>query len=356
MPKISFNNSQTPFFSYIKERVNNYFAENDLQKSGEKKLYIKSGILISSAGLIYTILMFFNPGITISIMLCLLLGMNIAMIGFNVMHEGGHQTLSKYKWINTASAYFLNLLGANSYFWKIKHNINHHTYTNIEGMDLDIDIKPFMRLHENQSHYWIHKFQHFYCLILYGISYFNWIFIDDFIKYFNGKIAEGNVKKMIVREHFIFWITKSFYLVSFIAVPIYVLGALQALIGFAIVSFTCGLFIAIVFQLAHVVEGTSFTSASSEAQKIEQEWAIHQLCTTANFSTGNKIICWMLGGLNFQVEHHLFPRISHVHYPKINEFVKEACEKYEVTYLEYSTMLKAISSHFTHIKKMGKAL
>ena len=281
--------------------------------------------------------------------------MNLSVIGFNIMHEGGHQSLSKHRWVNTFGAYILNILGGNSYFWKIKHNINHHTYTNIDGMDSDIDIKPFMRLHESQTHFWIHKFQHLYCLFLYGISYFSWIFKDDFQKYFTGKIAEGSEKKLDLKEHIIFWITKTLYIVVYLVFPMFMVGVINALIGFAIVFFVCGLSIAIVFQLAHVVEGTSFHSVTGDTKNIEQEWAIHQICTTANFSTRNKMISWLLGGLNFQVEHHLFPRISHIHYPKINEFVKDACQKYEVTYIEYSSIFEAIGSHFTHIKKMGKA-
>jgi linoleoyl-CoA desaturase len=356
MSKISFNNKQSPFFTAVKEKVNDYFADNNIQRSGERKLYIKCAIQITAALAIYVVLVFFNPGVIASLLLCVLLGINLSVIGFNVMHEGGHQSLSKHTWINTMGAYLLNMMGGNSYFWKIKHNINHHTYTNIEGMDSDIDIKPFMRLHETQSHFWIHKFQHFYCLILYGISYFSWIFWDDFQKYFTGKIAEGSEKGLEVKEHFIFWITKALYIVAYIGVPMFMLGIVNAIIGFAIVSFVCGLSIAIVFQLAHVVEGTTFPEVTGDSHKIEQEWAIHQVCTTANFSTRSKIISWLLGGLNFQVEHHLFPRVSHIHYPKINEFVKETCQLYEVTYLEYSTMFKAIGSHFNHIKRMGKVV
>ena len=353
MQKISFNNSTSPFFSTIKEKVNEYFDVNRIDRSGNQKLYIKSGIQISSAFILYTILVFFNPGIILSVILCALFGACMAVIGFNVMHEGGHQSLSKFSWVNTAGSYFLNVLGGNTLFWKIKHNINHHTYTNIEGMDADIDVRPFMRIHADQKHYWIHRFQHIYCLFLYGFSYLNWIFWDDFQKYFTGKLAEGSQKKLNVKEHLIFWITKILYILFYIGLPIYMVGWIHAVIGFIIVCFVCGLSIAVVFQLAHVVEGTAFTAPNGEALKIDNEWAVHQIATTSNFSTKSKILSWLLGGLNFQVEHHLFPRISHVHYPKINEIVKATCLQYEVKYLEYTSMLQAIASHFNHIKKMG---
>lgn len=356
MSKISFNNKQSPFFTTLKDKVNRYFKDNNLDTSGNKRLYIKGSIQISSAIILYVILVFFTPGIFLSILLCSLLGINLAVIGFNVMHEGGHQSLSKHKWLNTIGAYFLNILGGNTFFWKIKHNINHHTYTNIEGMDSDIDVKPFMRLNESQSRYWIHRFQHLYCILLYGLSYFVWIFWDDFEKYFSGKIASGNPRKLDVKEHFIFWATKIIYAAVYIVIPILLIGFTKAVTGFSIICFVCGLTIAIVFQLAHVVEGTSFPQPDKASNKIDQEWAIHQVTTTANFSTGNKVLSWLLGGLNFQVEHHLFPRISHVHYQKINQFVKEACEEHKVTYIEYPSFMKAVLSHFAHIKKMGRAV
>ena len=133
------------------------------------------------------------------------------------------------------------------------------------------------------------------------------------------------------------------------------LGFGSALLGFSIMMFVCGLSIAVIFQMAHVVEGTSFPIPNAETSKIEQEWAIHQVETTANFGTGNKVLSWLIGGLNFQVEHHLFPKISHVHYPAINKLVKETCKEFDIKYLEYPNLFSAFCSHIVHIKKMGVA-
>lgn len=356
MPKVSFNNKQSPFFTTLKGKVNTYFSENKIHTSGNRKLYVKSVVQILSAIALYVTLVFFTPGVFLSIILCAVLGVNLAVIGFNVMHEGGHQSFSKHKWLNTAGAYFLNILGGNTFFWKIKHNINHHTFTNIEGMDSDIELEPFMRLHENQSRLWIHRFQHLYCVFLYGVSYFSWIFWDDFTKYFTGRVAAGQYRTLDLKEHFIFWTTKILYITAYIVIPSLMIGFIKVIIGFGVITFVCGITIAIVFQLAHVVEDTAFPQPDTKTNRIEQEWAVHQLATTANFSTGNKIISWLLGGLNFQVEHHLFPRVSHVHYPVINKFVKETCAEYKITYLEYSSIFKAVSAHFSHIRKLGKAI
>jgi linoleoyl-CoA desaturase len=353
MTKISFTSTQSPFFQTLKQKVDNYFAEEGIHRSGNKTLYFKSAFQILSAVLIYTTLVFMTPGPLISILLCGVLGINLGVIGFNVMHEGGHNSFSKYHWLNVVSGHFLNIMGGNIDYWKIKHNINHHTYTNIEGLDSDIDIKPFMRIHNHQPLHWYHRFQHIYWVALYGISYIAWIFYDDFVKYFSGKISKGSQpEKMKFTQHIIFWSSKLFYVFINIILPVYMVGLVSTIIGFSIVVLICGLSISVVFQLAHVVEDTQFP-LPNEKNKIEQEWAIHQISTTANFATKNRVISWLLGGLNFQVEHHLFPKISHVHYPKVSILVKETCEEFNLRYIEYPSFFKAFRAHYIHIKRLG---
>ena len=356
MLKFTFDNSQSTFFKTLKGRVDRYFAETKLDPAGNGKLYLKGAIQIFTAATLYTVLVFFTPVPLIAIPLCMLLGFNLGVIGFNVMHEGGHQSFSKHPWVNKASAYSLNVLGGITYFWKIKHNINHHTFTNVEGMDSDIDVKPFMRMHEEQPRYWYHRFQHIYWVVLYGISYLAWIFYEDFQKYFTGKHSANSMpKKLELKEHLIFWFTKIMYVAVYIVVPVIMVGWLPALIGFLIITFITGLSISIVFQLAHVVEGTQFHTAHHQDTNSKQEWAIHQLNSTVNFATASKSLHWLLGGLNFQIEHHLFPRISHVHYPQVSRFVKEACRESNIAYIEYTSMFKAIASHLMHLKKLGSA-
>jgi len=277
----------------------------------------------------------------------------MAVIGFNVMHEGAHGSFSRHRWINKISAYMLNVMGGNAYYWGIKHNKGHHTFTNIEGLDADIDVRPLMRMHEGQPLKWYHRHQHYYWVVLYGISYLAWIFYEDFYKYFTGQISPAvKQKKLSSKEHVIFWLTKLLYVGVYMIVPILFLGWFYWLIGFLILGFTCGLTISIVFQLAHVVEGTQFHD-SQEGQS-SHEWAVHQISSTSNFGTSNKVLSWLLGGLNFQVEHHLFPQISHIHYPAISVLVKSTCKEYNIDYHQYPSMSKAILSHLAHLHKMGQ--
>lgn len=351
--KITFNNNNSAFSIALRKKVEGYFSTGEYKLTGNKKLYIKTAILLSLAVSTYLILLLASPGIFISIALCALLGLNLAAIGFNVMHDGAHGSYSTKKWVNEIMAYTLNLMGGCTYFWKQKHNISHHNFTNIEGHDDDIDIKPWIRTNANQPRHWFHRYQHIYSMFLYTLSYISWVAGKDFKRYITGKIGDFQMKKMNFKEHVIFWVSKIVYFSIFIAIPIAVLGLLKTVIGYLVLSFVCGIVLSVVFQLAHVVEPLGFPLPSGDNNKINNDWTIHQLATTANFSTRNKIISWYVGGLNFQVEHHLFPRISHVHYPAISKLVKEVCAQFNVQYMEYPTLTQAIRSHIAHLRHVG---
>lgn len=348
----SFDNTKDTFFTTLKKRVGTYFSENNIHQTGNYRILIKSGVLVGLAAALYCILVFFTPVAWFALLLCVLLGFNLALIGFNVMHDGGHQSFSRHNLVNKVAAHFLNVLGGTAYYWQIKHNINHHTYTNIEGLDSDIDVKPFMRLHADQPLKPYHRFQHIYWFVLYGISYVAWVFYEDFQKYFSGRINSSSPKKKLTpSQHFIFWLTKLSYTFFYIILPIALVGWLPWLVGFLIVTFVCGLVISIVFQLAHVVEGTHFHTVTDGSKS---NWAMHQIQSTANFDTRSRVLHWLLGGLNFQIEHHLFPRVSHIHYPEISKFTREICQEHGVTYNEYKSMFAAIKSHLRHLYRLGR--
>jgi len=333
--------------------VDEYFATESIRFTGNRKLFLKTGILLFIALTSYALLVFFSLPVWADLLICVLFGLNLAAIGFNIMHDGAHGSYSPKRWVNELMAYSLNLMGGSSYLWKQKHNINHHTFTNIEGHDDDIDIQPWIRTNSSQKKRWYHRYQHIYWTVLYGMTYLTWVFNKDFSKYFTGKISNTRFKKMNPPEHLIFWTSKIIYLFLFLALPIIRLGLLKTLVGYLVASFVCGWAISIIFQMAHIVENSSFPLPNQTNQKMESDWTEHQLASTANFSTNSKIVCWFSGGLNFQIEHHLFPRISHVHYPQISKLVKEICRQYNVDYREYPTFLSALRSHVAYLKVIG---
>jgi linoleoyl-CoA desaturase len=355
MYKVSFSKKNSSFHQDVKSSVEAYFEANRIQKTGNWKLYIKSLTLGPAAVGLYLLLIHVHLSLIPGILISGLLGFILASIGFNVMHDACHGSYSTKSWVNDLMGLSLNLLGGNAFIWKFKHNIIHHTYTNIDGLDDDIAKSPAMRSCESQKWVGIHRYQHIYVVFLYAISSFLWVSLMDFNKYFKGKVHNTVLQKMDLTEHIIFWLSKLLYVVLYIVIPVHYLGWSAWAIGFSCMHITMGLTLALVFQLAHVVEDAAFVFApGTEPQKIEEEWAIHQVRTTANFAARNKLVNWFVGGLNFQIEHHLFPKVSHVHYPAISRIVKEACSKHQVYYNEFSTMTSAVISHFHMMKMLGR--
>ncbi len=342
------------FHADIKERVNQYFSELKKPSTGDISLLLKAIFFCASYLFLYIHLVFFTPIWWLAIPECILMAAFTAAIGFNVMHDGNHGSFSKYNQLNKIAGYSVNFLGASAIMWHMKHNIIHHTYTNIAGVDDDIEAGPFLRFTEGKKRLKIHKFQHFYFWFLYSLLHIMWIFVTDFKKYFSKKIGNVPIRKMTTKEHIAFWTAKILYLFMVVALPIYLLGFLKWLTGFLLISMLTGLLISIVFQLAHTVEHTEFPLPAEDSGKIENEWAIHQVATTANFATDNKIISWLVGGLNFQIEHHLFPKISHVHYPAISKIIKQACKEHGIKYNEFGKMRDAIVSHYFYMRRLGQ--
>ncbi len=355
MFKITFDNKNTAFFTALKNSVDEYFASAKIKKTGNWKLYAKTVTLIPAAIGIYLSLLLFPMHWAPALLLCGMLGLILASIGFNVMHDACHGSYSTRKWLNNLMGLSLNMLGGNAFIWKFKHNIIHHTYTNVDGLDDDIAKSPLMRQCTSQKWVPAHRFQHIYVVAVYAISSLAWVFLLDFFKYFKSKVHNTDLQTMNRKEHFLFWLSKVLYVLFYVLIPALIVGWIPWLVGFLVMHAVMGLTLAIVFQLAHVVEETEFVQAiENDPQKLEAAWAVHQVMTTCNFARRNRIISWFTGGLNYQVEHHLFPRISHVHYPAISNIVKTTCLQYGLAYHEFPTMTKAIISHFSLMRQLGR--
>lgn len=353
--RITFGNHKSPFFTELKKEVKTYFEQKGIESTGNFDLYSKAAFFTLTYIAGYIAVVFFAPSAWLSISICAYLGFAAAGLGFNVMHDGSHGSFSDKKWVNAIAAHFINILGGDAMLWKNKHNIIHHTFTNIEGFDQDIAQMPVLRLNTMQKKMWFHKYQHIYCYFVYGLSSILWMFLLDYIKYFSRKVGNIRIPKITLSEHLIFWATKISYITLNVIIPCMFWDIKYVLLGFFVYHFVLGLTISTVFQMAHVVENTEFPDTHISSNKINDEWAVHQMKTTANFATKSKFITWFVGGLNFQVEHHLFPKISHVHYPAINHIIKDLASKFNVPYNEYPTFASALASHTRHMKATAVA-
>ncbi len=344
------------FFRTLNSRVNNYFNENNIQKTGNWKLYLKTIILFTVFLAPYFLIVFLTQmPFWLFAVLSIVLGIGMAGIGMNVMHDGNHGSYSNKSWVNKFMGGTIYILAGNVYNWQVQHNVLHHTYTNIPGHDEDLDAGRIIRFTKEAKWLRFHKFQHYYSVFLYGLLTFNWSLTTDF-KQMN-EYLKRNLSYGTAKNPKILWttlvITKIIYFAVWIVIPM-ILGIVwwKVLIGFFIMHYTAGLILSIVFQLAHITDETT-NPHPNENGEMESTWAIHQLLTTVNFAPKNKIVNWYTGGLNHQIEHHLFPNISHIHYGKIAKFVKETAQECNLPYYEYQTMRSAVIAHFKHLRELG---
>ena len=343
------------FFRTLNSRVNNYFKENNIQKTGNWKLHLKAVILFAVFLTPYFLILTLNMPFWAQLLLNILMGVGMAGIGMNVMHDGNHGSYSSKSWINKIMGGSIYVLAGNVHNWQVQHNVLHHTYTNIHGHDEDLDAGRIIRFTQNAEWHRFHKFQHYYSFFLYGLLTFNWALTTDFKQmknYLKRKLSYG-APQSPTKLWTVLVITKIIYILIWMALPM-ILGVTwwKVVIGFFVMHYTAGLILSIVFQLAHVVEETS-NPVPNEEGEIENTWAIHQLYTTANFAPKNKVINWFTGGLNHQIEHHIFPNISHVHYGKIAEIVKQTAIECNLPYHEFRTMRSAVIAHYKHLKDLG---
>jgi linoleoyl-CoA desaturase len=358
METISFNNKDnTEFVKVLRKRVNRYFKENKITKYANFSMKLKTVVML----LIYfTPLVLMLTGVVQNLWLVLLMwsfmGLGMAGIGFSVMHDANHGTYSKNPKVNKTIAFVISLIGGTSINWKIQHNVLHHSYTNIEGHDEDISLEPLLRLSPSQKRYKLHRFQAFYIWALYSIMTLYWFSIKDFDqikRYKNKDLLKG---QGITFNKALLGIigNKILYVGVLIALPlIFVqLPWWQIMIGFVIMHIICGLLLSTVFQCAHVVGETEFFETDKNLS-MENNWAVHQMKTTLNFAQKNRFLSWFVGGLNFQIEHHLFPNICHIHYRKISKIVKETALEYKLPYHSHSSFYKALKSHVQLVNQLG---
>ena len=356
--KIKFiNKDKTQFYSTLKARVDNYFVENNISQHANASMVFKSIVMLSLYFVPYALIM--TQGYSLlGMWLCTgIMGLGLAGIGMSVMHDANHDAYSSNNTINKLLALSLTFVGGDNRNWKTQHNILHHTYTNIYEHDRDIDNKVIMRFSPAGEHKGIQRFQIVYVFFFYAIMSLYWIVAKDIVQYiqFNkeGQHRDSTSQKVITLAKLLFW--KSLYFTYVIVLPIVLLHLswVYVLIGFLTFHTIAGLILSIVFQLAHVVEEAKFP-LPDEKGNIQNEWAIHQMETTADFSRGSWLITYYVGGLNYQTEHHLFPRICHVHYPEIAPIVEATAKEFGVPYIYNETFGKAFMSHMSIISKLGK--
>ncbi len=342
------------FQAELKRRVDEFFLATGRQKRDCWQMYLKTIIFLTLIASSYTLLVFFAATWWQALGLAIVLGLTTAGIGFNIQHDAGHQAYSSRPYINKLMSMTLDLMGGSSYIWHWKHGVIHHTYVNITDHDTDIDLGAFARLTPHQPLYGIHRWQHLYMWPLYGFLAMKWHMFSDFHALVTKRIGQNPIPRPKGWDLVLLIAGKAVFFTFAFAIPLMIHPVWLVLLFYAAASAVLGLVLAIVFQLAHAVEEAEFPIPSAETGKMETGWAIHQVQTTVDFARRSHVVTWFLGGLNFQIEHHLFPRICHVNYPAMSKLVEATCLEYNVKYTEHRSLKSGLNSHFRWLKLMGR--
>lgn len=347
------------FYDAVKKSVDEYFRTHNITEQANNTMRVKTAVMLS---------LYFVPYLLVVTGMCagypflfylfsLIMGLGIVGIGASVMHDSNHGSYSKNKIVNSLLGNILNVIGGYSPNWRIQHNILHHTYTNIDGLDDDIDAGILLRFSPNTKKYWMHRFQHIYAWFLYGLLTLQWATIKDFrqVYDYHKKDLLKKEKTTLGKAMLQLSIYKILYYTYIFIIPVFVTGIAwqYVLIGFLIMHFTAGLLLSCIFQLAHVMGDCEFPMPNDE-RKMENNWAVHQLLNTANFSPRSKMLFWFIGGLNHQIEHHLFPHICHVHYKHLAVLVKQTAAEYGLPYYQQRSFVSALAEHTRTLRRLGK--
>lgn len=352
---VSFDNKKSKAFtSELQDRVDAYFDERGLSKKANNRMVVKTVALLAMVFGPYFLILFGGFGPWAMLGLALVMGIGVAGCGFSISHDALHGAYSSNKTVNTWLGLTFDLMGASGYLWKITHNIVHHTYTNIQGIDEDLEVSPLLRLSPESEHYWFHRAQHLYGFAVYSFSTLFWVFAKDYKYLLQKDLGPYEDISHPPKELATLFGMKALYYGYMIVIPLLLLPVAwwQFAIGFVAMHLTAGLILGVVFQLVHVVEGPDHHTAEGH-DKMKDAWLVHEMKTTANFARSNALVCWYVGGLNFQIEHHLFPKICSVHYPAISGIVEEVAAKHGIPYHHHPTLWQSIRSHYRMLKTLG---
>lgn len=341
------------FQTEVRQRIDEFFRSTGRRQRDCPQMYAKTAILIASFTASYALLVFVAQTWWQALPLAIALGLLTAAIGFNVQHDGSHHAYSNHDWVNRMMAMTIDVIGGSSHHWHFKHVIFHHTYVNITGYDTDIELGGLGRLSPHRRRFWFYRWQHYYLWPLYGFMAINWHLVGDLRDVIPGRIGEHRLPRPKGWNLAVFIAGKAIFLALAFGIPMMFHPVWVVVLFYAAAAIVLGLVLSVVFQLAHCVEQAAFPLPRQDTGRIENAWAIHQVETTVDFARRSPVAAWLLGGLNFQIEHHLFPKICHVNYPAISKLVEQTCKEFGLRYSEHASVWSGVASHFRWLRRLG---
>jgi linoleoyl-CoA desaturase len=340
------------FHEELKRAVARHFAETGRSPRADGRMWLKTAVMLAWAASSHLLLVFGDLAAWQRVLLAASLGLAMAGIGFSVMHDANHGSYARGRRANHVLGFTLDLIGGSSYMWRHKHNVLHHTYTNVAPLDVDLGGNALLRFAPDQPHRRVMRFQHLYVWALYAMYPLGWWLFDDFHRLVTGRIDGNAIPRPGVGDVAALLLGKAAFLGWAFILPVAVHPTWRVLPFAAVTVATLGVTLALTFQLAHCVAEADFHDARGRMPV--RDWATHQVTTTVDFARGNRLLGWYVGGLNFQVEHHLFPRVCHVHYPALASIVEETCAAFGVRYTAQPSLRAAIAANVRWLRRLGR--
>jgi linoleoyl-CoA desaturase len=343
-----------PFEAALRRRVAEHFHRSGRHPRACRSTYVKTAILLPALGTAYGLLVFAAGAWWHSGPLAVLLGLLAAGVGFNIQHDGGHHAYAPHRRGNALAALALELLGGSSYVWRWKHTVFHHAHANVEGLDTDIDLGPLARLSPWQRRRGFHRWQHLYLWAFYALLVPKWQLVGDVRCVLTGRLGPHAVPRPRGRDLAIFLAGKAVFGGLAFGLPLLLHPAGTVLVHYLLAAMVAGFTLSVVFQVAHCVGEAAFSAPPDAAAPAESAWAVRQVEATVDFARGSRVVAWLVGGLNFQIEHHLFPGINHGHYRELANLVEATCREQGVRYASHPTLRAGIAAHFRWLRAMGR--
>lgn len=342
------------FIREMRSEVSRYLADEQTRATGNIRLYAKTFLAIGLMVVSWTVLVVAHGQAALIAPSLAGLALGAILTAVCVQHDanhGAHFRRSRYNHLLgwTADVF----LGFSSYAWRVKHNVAHHTYTNIDGYDEDATQVPFARFAPSQQPRPWYRLQQYYIWPMYTLMVVRLQTIGDLVAFVRGHVGHTTLHPPRGWDLVGLVIGKAIFVGWALVVPLLFYPWWAVLAAYLGLTMMLSLVMATTFQLAHCVEEVNFTSPQ-ELIGAKQVWAVHEVETTVDFCTSNRVLTWLLGGLNFQIEHHLFPGIPHTHYPAIARIVRRSCSAHGVRYTSQPSLRAALRSHYVHLRRMGR--
>lgn len=347
--------SEDAFGRTLRARVDDFFRSTGRSKHGGRPMVLKTAIILAWFAASYVLLVFAAQTLWQGLALAISLGLTTAAIGMDIQHDAGHRAYSNRGWVNRMMATTMDLVGGSSYTWRWKHTVIHHRYVNITGYDTDLDIGRLGRFTPQQKRRWYHRWQHLYLWVFYAFFGMKVQLVDSWRVTLLGRISRHRIPRPQGGELVLFLAGKATFFAWAFVIPMLLHPVGVVLFYYVVAGLTLGVVTVLVFIIPHLNGVADFPVPRADTGRMENPWMVHQAQVAVNFSRHNRVVIWLVGGLNYHKEHHLFPAICHTNYPLLAPIVEETCREFGIPYKEHKSFPAGIAAHYRWLRRMGAA-